>query len=408
MSSPLRICMVTTFYPPYHFGGDAVYVRRLSDELARRGHQVEVIHNADAYRVLAGREPARINANHSNITVHTLRSDNPLLSTLAMQQTGTPALHSRRIRAILDRDWDVIHYHNISLAGGPQVLQYGRGLKLYTLHEYWLVCPTHVLFRFNREACTRRSCVLCQLLYRRPPQLWRYTSLLQRSTARVQAFLAPTRFAAEKYRQLGLAGPLLHLPHLAPPIGPDPAHSVSASLPYFLFVGRLERLKGLHTLIPAFRRHPRAQLWIAGTGSDEAHLRAMASGYDNIRFLGHVDAAALPALYRDAAALIVPSLCYEVSSLVALEAWQQGTPVIARKLGAVSELVQDCSGGLVYETEEELLSSIEGVLRDRSWRDELGARGEQACLQEWSAGAHLDRYLALIEQLRSPSGTEGT
>ena len=42
MADPVTsFCMVTTFYPPYHFGGDALYVYRLSNALARRGHHVQ-------------------------------------------------------------------------------------------------------------------------------------------------------------------------------------------------------------------------------------------------------------------------------------------------------------------------------------------------------------------------------
>ena len=48
---PLRFCMITTFYPPYNCGGDGIFVHQLSNELARRGHQVDVIHCIDAYRL---------------------------------------------------------------------------------------------------------------------------------------------------------------------------------------------------------------------------------------------------------------------------------------------------------------------------------------------------------------------
>ena len=57
--NPLRFCMITTFYPPYNFGGDGIFVHRLSNELARRGHHVEVIHCIDAYHLLARQEPAK-------------------------------------------------------------------------------------------------------------------------------------------------------------------------------------------------------------------------------------------------------------------------------------------------------------------------------------------------------------
>ena len=50
----LRFCMISTFYPPYNFGGDGLYVWLLSNELARRGHSVTVIHCLDSYAALAG------------------------------------------------------------------------------------------------------------------------------------------------------------------------------------------------------------------------------------------------------------------------------------------------------------------------------------------------------------------
>jgi glycosyltransferase involved in cell wall biosynthesis len=50
MDRPLRFCMITSFYPPYNYGGDGIYVHGLSNALAERGHQVHVIHCLDAYR----------------------------------------------------------------------------------------------------------------------------------------------------------------------------------------------------------------------------------------------------------------------------------------------------------------------------------------------------------------------
>lgn len=54
---PLRFCMITTFYLPYSFGGDGIFVHQLSNEIANRGHRVDVIHCIDSYRLLADGEP---------------------------------------------------------------------------------------------------------------------------------------------------------------------------------------------------------------------------------------------------------------------------------------------------------------------------------------------------------------
>ena len=66
----------------------------------------------------------------------------------------------------------------------------------------------------------------------------------------------------------------------------------------------------------------------------------------NIEILGHVPHAQLPILYRNAVAVIVPSLNFEGAPLVVIEAFRQHTPVLARKIGALTEMVQESEGGL--------------------------------------------------------------
>src|SRR5438034_57770 len=74
---PLSFCMVTTFYPPYHFGGEAMYVYHLSNELARRGHQVTVVHCVDSFEVLTSAPPRGDFPHEPGLTVERLRG--PLL-----------------------------------------------------------------------------------------------------------------------------------------------------------------------------------------------------------------------------------------------------------------------------------------------------------------------------------------
>lgn len=403
---PLRFCMITTFYPPYNFGGDGIFVHHLSNELARRGHYVEVIHCLDSYRMLAGQDPPGTYDDHPHVTVHGLKSRFGFLSPLATQQTGFPFFKADRIRQILERPFDVINYHNISLVGGPKVLELGTGIKLYTMHEYWLVCPTHVLFRFNRAPCTRPHCLTCSLYQKRPPQWWRYLGLLESAARHVDAFIAMSSFCAHRHREMGFNFPIERIPGFVAspePVPPGPARLVGEAQgePYFLFVGRLEKLKGLQTLIPVFRHRPQARLLIAGSGTYESRLRQLAEGSVNIRFLGQPTEGRLQGLFEQAVAVIVPSLSYEVFPLVPVEAFRHRTPVIARKLGALAEVVEQSAGGLLYETDEELWQAIDRLLADPSYRRELGQRGYEAYQRNWTVEAHLERYLALISNLSS-------
>lgn len=411
MDRPLRFCMITTFYPPYNFGGDGIFVHQLSNELARHGHHVEVIHCVDSYRLLTDREPLNTYDDHPNVKVHGLKSRFGSLSPLATQQTGYPFFKSARIKKILEKRFDVIHYHNISLVGGPKILEYGRAIKLYTIHEYWLICPTHVLFRFNRTACVKPHCFLCTLTYKRPPQWWRYFGLLKGTAKHVDAFIAPSRFAGGIHHHMGIDIPIRHIPNfvpetqLAPSTPENPIHNPREE-PYFLFVGRLEKLKGVQTIIPVFRRYRKARLFIAGMGNYEPKLQQLAEGDANIRFLGRLSQMQLQSLYRQAAAVIVPSICFEIFPLVMIEAFSQQTPVIVRNIGGMPEVIQESGGGFIYNTEEELLTAMERLLADPSYRDAIGARGYETCQRRWTPEAHLQHYFALIHEVQAARAGE--
>lgn len=411
---PLKFCMVTTFYPPYFFGGDGMFIYRLSNALAERGHHVAVVHCIDAYRSVAprGASPQGSYPHHPNVTVHSLKSRAGILSPLITQQTGLPGLKASRLRQILDEgQFDVINYHNMSLMG-PAALSYGSGIKLYTMHEHWLVCPMHVLWKFNRVACDHKHCFACTLHGKRPPQLWRYTGFLDSMLEHIDAFIAVSRFSRQKHLDMGLSvsAPIEHIPYFVPwpDHAPEPTSDAGTSQPrpYFLFVGRLEKLKGVQVLIDAFKHYRNADLLIVGDGSYEAEVRAQAQGLGHVRFLGRMPYEQLQALFRDAIALLVPSVGYETLGIVILEALVQRTPVIVHNLGALPEIVEQSGGGLIYNNESELLEALETLRLDTGLRGDLGERGQKACFKYWTPEAHLPQYLGLVERIAAQKGID--
>lgn len=405
MSQSLRFAMVTTFYPPCNFGGDGMYVRRLSHALAKRGHHVDVIHDVDAYLIGGGRLSGATPPEPPGVTVHALQSRSPRLSTLATHQLGHPLVHGKKIRDVLSRDIDVIHFHNISLVGGPGVLRYGSGVKLYTAHEHWLVCPTHILWRYGKEPCTGRECLRCVLAAKRPPQAWRGTDLLRKSTAEVDAFLGLSEFSVGKHREFGFEREMIAFPSFLPDApAPRDEPRPSSAKPYFLFVGRLEVIKGLDDVIPLFDADLPAELWIAGSGGHEPELRRLAEGRPNVRFLGQKTPDELRPLYRGATALLAPSRCYEVFPLVVLEAFREGTPIIGRALGPFPEIVEQTGAGFLFRDQAELKLALERLSREPDLRQQMGARGERAFAERWSESAVMQRYFALIDQIAQQRG----
>lgn len=397
---PLRFCMITTFYPPFHFGGDAIGVSRLAHGLVRRGHEVTVIHDVDAYAALHPGPLPDPPAEPEGLTVHRLRSGLGMLSPLITQQLGRPLINGRRIQAIVDRGrFDVINYHNVSLVGGPGVLSIGSALKVYMCHEHWLVCPTHVLWRHGREVCTGQECVRCSLHYRRPPQYWRYTGFLQRQLEHVDLFIAMSRFSRDKHREFGFPREMEVVPYFLPdPPTPTPPIARGPSphpRPYFLFVGRLERIKGLDDVIPLFGSYGDADLLVAGDGEYRPELERLSRGIAGARFIGRQTPEALREYYRHAIALIVPSVCFETFGIIILEAFREATPVIARRIGPFPEIVEQAGGGELFDDPSGLAAAMARLQQNRPLRDAMGIAGFEAYRQYWSENAVIPRYLTL-------------
>ncbi|MDH5197516.1 MAG: glycosyltransferase family 4 protein [Gemmatimonadota bacterium] len=399
----LRFCMLTTFYPPYNFGGDGIGIQRLSRALVRRGHQVTVVHDIDAFNLLhRGPEPETPDTD-DGVVVRGLRSGAGALSPLLTQQFGRPVLNGARIRGLIrDGRFDVVQFNNVSLIGGPGVLRMGRGaVTLYEAHEHWLVCPTHVLWRHGREACPERQCLRCTLHHRRPPQLWRYTGALHRQLQHVDAFIAKSEFSRSKHREFGFPRDMEVIPYFLPDIGGNERAPAPAPhpRPYFLFVGRLERIKGLDDVIPLFRAYEGADLLIAGTGEHEAALRRQAQGLPRVHFLGRVAQDRLADYYRHAVALIVPSRCFETFGIILIEAFRHGTPVLARRIGPFPEIVTRADGGMLFDTAKDLLGCMRLLQEEPAVRHRHATSGRRAFPELWSESAVVPEYLSLVARL---------
>jgi glycosyltransferase involved in cell wall biosynthesis len=404
----MKFRMITTFFGAHSFGGDAAYVDRLSGALCRRGHEVHVYYCEDAWHAVRGRHPARAYTAPSGLHVHPLKSRFGILSPLATHATGLPLFKTQALRQALDDpETDVVHFHNISLVGGPGVLRLGgnrRAVRIMSAHEHWLVCPMHLLWKYDREACVQPSCVSCCLLGRRPPQVWRGTRAIANGLSALDALIFPSRHALELHRRRGFGAfaPLVHSPYFLPDdwsggIENEPPELLKR--PYLAAAGRLVKMKGFQRLIPLLRYLPEVDLRIAGTGPYEPALRALAKDLPNVRFEGLLDGRALARLFRSARAVVVPSLFSETFGYVVLEAFAVRTPVIVHEGGgALYETGVLSGGGLGYRTDVELLTAMRRLVHDHALHAELASRGYAMRMGRWSEAEHLESYLALCAE----------
>lgn len=398
--------MLTTFYPPWHFGGDAIHVQRLAHALVGRGHEVTVVHSPKVHRVLA-REPAQ--GPRDNAGVEIVALDESLPSLVGTYLTGRPWRALGQLQEVLERGFDVLHFHNPSLLGAPALLRMGEGIKLYTAHEQWLLCPSHVLWRRGGRVCEDPPCWSCELGHFRPPQVWRRTGLLDRALEHLDALIAPSQASARLHQRFAGRTQIEVLEHFVPdprnpaaPVRPG-AGSHHPQEPYFLYVGRLEPIKGVANLIEAFRDRSET-LVVAGDGGLIRSVRRAARRLPNVRFTGWLSQGELGALYRDALAVVVPTLGHEAFGLVAAEAFAHGTPAVVRGFGALAELAEETGAALTFESPEELHQGLDRITADGTLRDRLGTQARAAYCERFTAERHLSRYLALIGDLARRRG----
>lgn len=337
--------MTTTFYPPYHVGGDAIHVKWLAEELARQGHEVHVMFSLDAYEVKRGRV-SEVDIEPGTVHLHPLRSPRGRLEIFLTYLRGQSAYFSREFERLLKEvSPDVVHHHNISLLGYDLLRKRASYLNLYTAHDYWLICQRNDLFRKGHLCTGKRSsaaCAICALRSHRPPQFWRRERAFSHAMWDVDLAIAPSNYVCNTLAEKTWL-PVVTIPNFVP--YPPKDIPPSGFSDYFLYVGVLERPKGIMELLELFRDHWReigARLLLAGTGSLEKRLRAYVKNNDLedvVRLLGWCDQNNLYPLYRDAYALVMPSIWMENAPLVALEALSVGTPVLASNMGGLPEIV---------------------------------------------------------------------
>jgi glycogen(starch) synthase len=176
------------------------------------------------------------------------------------------------------------------------------------------------------------------------------------------------------------------------PAGP----CLSAREQLVVFAGRLEYEKGVQVLlrtVPRLRRRvPGVRVVIAGTGTYEAELRALAVKLRlgrAVRFAGRLDDDDLGQLYRSAAAVAVPSI-YEPFGLVALEAAACGAPLVVSETGGLAEFADGGRTALTVPPDDvaALADGLTSVLHDREMADKLAISAHEAVdVHGWRTGA---------------------
>jgi len=373
----MKICTLTYTYSPYNKGGADLYAETISKQLSDRGHEVIVIaakptNDKSLSYTVEERDGIKIYWFYPlNISSFCNIAKKPLFMQGIWRLLDIWNIHSYYIvKKILKKEMpDVVHTHTpVGLT--PSVFNVVKSLGIpliFTLHDYYLICPRISLLHSSGEICTKPH-ILCNIYKNFNKTL---------ISGAPDVIIAPSKFVIDMHTDNGLfnLSKKIVLPNTVDFKLNSPEIKKDHICTQYLYVGQIISHKGIHILIKAFLelKYENIRLNIVGSGLQETELKNLSNNDKRIVFCGKLFNNDLKKKYRTSNFTIVPSICYENSPLVIYESFSQGTPVIGSRIGGVPELVIDGYNGYLFEPGDTLgLNKVlENSLNNKSVHNEL-------------------------------------
>lgn len=382
----MRILQLAQFLPPVA-GGEERHVWNLARSLQARSHEVTLLGFASdqdgaGESVVEGVRVVRVRPTAARLP--TLYSDPERPYALPLPDPAA----SRAIRhELAHRRFDVIHAHNwiVNSALGPAAD--AAVPVVMTLHDYSHICPTKRLMMYQTDKCpgpSPRRCLPCTSSLYGPangPVILAANSWSARRRARLLSREAAVSRAVAQAVEVP-QGNWLHSaglrPHVIPNFIPDELVieniSETDTAAPLLYVGDLRRDKGVHILLEAYRRlvSPPSLVLAGRSPTPDAW-----DFPDGVYWAGELGHEAVVSLFRNARAVIVPSVWADPCPTVVLEAMAAGRPVVAAASGGILDMVVDGQTGLLVPPgdADALARAMTRILREPETARSFGAAG---------------------------------
>ena len=235
--------------------------------------------------------------------------------------------------------------------------------------------------------------------------------LVRWAARRSDRVVAISSYTARELRELADV-PIEVIPYTTALPAPPSLPQATGGPPVLLFVGRLVERKGVPYLIEAIGllRDVSIRLVIVGDGPERPKLEAAARHWgvaDRVEFRGKVSATELQGAYARASAFVLPSVFdargdTEGLGVVALEAMNYGTPVVASRIGGIPDIVEDGVTGLLVPPGDAaaLAATLRRVLDEPDLARKLGEAGRRRLHEQFSWEAITARWDAVYASLR--------
>jgi len=373
----MKIVQVAPWFLP-HLGGVESHVHSISSELARRGHDVEVLTSRN-------RRDVPESETMDGFKVTRLKPFATLLRTPIVTKTKG---------ALRERDVDIFHAHSppplsayyaskvAAEKRAPFVLTYHCDIEIPSVfglvieEVYRRTLGTRTMRRANRIIVTTETYAATSRA------IWKYSPVVIPNPVDFE-FFRPDIDGGEVRSKLGLN---------------RDQHIV-------LWVGRVVPHKGIENLVEASQYVDDAKFIIGGEGPHLPAIRRLARSFDvedKVIFSGRLARPDLPRYYAACDVFVLPSVSrLEAFGIVALEAMSSGKPVVVTDMPGVREVVNDGVEGLLCEplNAEDLAEKINRLLGDPGKRAAMGRAGRKKVVGEFGIKKVVDKLEAVYREV---------
>lgn len=371
----MKILMVNKFLYPN--GGSETYMLKLGEYLTSLGHEVEYFGMEHEDRCVGN----SANSYTENMDFH----NSGKLKQIKLSLKTIYSVEARKkIGIVLDKfKPDIVHLNNINFQLTPSIIYEIKKRNIpivQTVHDVQIACPNHKMFIeekgqncqecLNKKyiSCVKNKCLHNSTLKSVIAAIESYYYHTRNTYNLVDKYICPSGFIKDIITQAGVEKDrTIVLHNFCEKKKTIPEKSTVK--PYVLYFGRLNKEKGVDTLIKVCKELPNIDFVFAGTGE----LADSCQDVENINAVGFKSGEELENLIADSVFSICPSAVYENCSMSIIESLALGTPVIASRIGGNPELVTENETGLLFEpgNQKELKQAIEKLFYNPSLVDKM-------------------------------------
>ena len=385
--------ILTIISTGYVAGGAENAVVKITGNLVAKGHSVKTL----ASDLGADKE------HYNDFVFKSINSANPLAPLLFL---FNPSSFFATRKLLKEYRPDIVHLHTMHQITPSVPFLLKKYPTVMTLHgpetfisklRFWCIRPIDLQYYYDHHRLNMMGKL--SLLFDKIQSM-----IYRLSLKNVDVFIAPSRYM-EKVAHKDVS-PIMYLPNFIE-LGEE-FHEIQQNH-NLLFVGRLEKVKGVEFLIQAIpfitKIFPQTTLTIIGEGQNKENLLHLTKNLHlekHVHFIGWVKHEDLDRYYQKASIVVIPSIWPENSSLVILEAMGAGRPVIGTNVGGISETIVDGVNGYLVEPQspEQIAEKAIKLFSDKDLLKAFG-KNSRTKAEEFTLEKYASNLVHIYEQIMS-------